>query len=252
MNENFIMENTLDVDLRRTTQFLMPFQLDESSIDNDSYNIYPVKSLGNKKIFNGFIGLADYILQQKTVVIDGYVGVFWDKIESELQNYFSEQNIEVNWVRTKDFFKPEEEIAELTAPFLGEEEAVWGTKTTLSLSDFFSEDLNNSAPDKSSEINILIGVGAGLSNWSGSVIYIDLPKNELQFRMSAGSITNLGLDKLKEGFKMYKHFYFVDWVVLNQHKKNLLDSIEVMVDGQWPSTINWAYKRDIEEGDRCN
>lgn len=248
MNTNFIMENSLDVDLRRTSQFLMPVRLDKNSIDTDTYNAYPVKSLGSKKIFNGFGSLANYIVEQKTVVIDGYVGVFWDKIESELQSYFNEQQVDVNWVRTADFLKPVAEITELTAPFLGESESVWGTKTSLTLADLFSEGLKSSVSENGSKINILIGCGAALSNWKGSVIYIDLPKNELQFRMSAGSITNLGLDTPKEGFKMYKHFFFIDWVMLNQHKKDLLDRIDVIVDGQWPYTINWAYKKDIEKG----
>ena len=242
------MEEPLDVELRKTSQFLMPPRLEQSEIDSDLYNIYPVTGLGAGKIFHGYGTLADYIQSKKTVVIDGYVGVFWERMEAELQLCFDNLGLSVNWLRTAEFFKSSDEISRLTKPFLGANDSVWGTKTSLSLAELFSDDLKKASIDNAFDINILIGPGAALSNWDAAVIYTDLPKNELQFRMSAGSITNLGLDKPDEGFKMYKHFYFIDWVMLNEHKKNLLDSIDVMVDGQWPATINWAYQKDIAAG----
>ena len=44
---------------------------------------------------------------------------------------------------------------------------------------------------------------------------------------------------------MYKRFYFVDWVLLNQHKQSLLHTIDVFVDAQWEDEINWALASDI-------
>jgi hypothetical protein len=71
------------------------------------------------------------------------------------------------------------------------------------------------------------------------MMYLDLPKNELQLRMRAGVITNLGNDARESNSEMYKRFYFVDWVVLNEHKKAMLNKIEVIADAQWKDDINW-------------
>ena len=94
------------------------------------------------------------------------------------------------------------------------------------------EKLDRIRPDDAAQMNILIGIGASLAGWDGLLLYIDIPKNEIQFRSRAGSITNLGAAAADAPKKMYKRFYFVDWVVLNRHKKALLPEIDVMINGQ--------------------
>jgi mannose-6-phosphate isomerase class I len=238
---------SVDTEVRKTAQFLMPAKLDDDFNANGGYNVYPTCALGSGKIFNGFDSLAQYIIEQKTILIDGYAGLFWGNIRARLQDYFTETGLKVNWISTESFLKPADEIEKLVASFLGELESVWGTKTTLLLNDFYDASLTRQTADDS-DINIIIGTGAVLSGWDVPVIYIDLPKNELQFRMRAGSITNLGAAQVNEPFQMYKRFYFVDWVILNNHKKAILDRIAVVADGQWLETINWIYKADLAEG----
>ncbi|RFZ89930.1 hypothetical protein D0C36_24115 [Mucilaginibacter conchicola] len=235
-------------ELRKTQQYLMPSHLNNQAAKIGEYDIYPVSPLGTGKIFAGFDTLAAYIIRYKAVLIDGFGGVFWDKIQQRLQDCFDERNLSVNWIYTADLLKPAGEINELVGPFLGENDSVWGTKTTLDLIDLFEPALKEQTPDTRSDINIVLGTGAALAGWSAPVIYLDVPKNEIQFRMRAGSINNLGSDEQSEPFSMYKRFYFVDWVLLNQHKKNILDRIAVMADAQWPETINWMYQQDLKAG----
>jgi hypothetical protein len=65
-----------DSDLRKTSQYLMPSKLDGALVDKGEYDIYPFCSLGNGKIFSGYASMAHWVAEQKTVVIDGYEGVF--------------------------------------------------------------------------------------------------------------------------------------------------------------------------------
>lgn len=239
----------LDTMLRKTSQFLMPVKLKGFDTRQDEYNIYPAYSISAGRIFNGYDSLAQYIIEQKTVLIDGYAGVFWNKVQEALNKCFTAKGLTVNWIETSAFLKPAKDINALTEPFLGTPDAVWGTKCTLSLHDFYELDkLSGKTPNQAHHINIAIGTAASLIGWDVPIIYIDLPKNELQFRMRAGSVTNLGTNEVKEPFQMYKRFYFVDWVLLNTHKKQILNKIKVIADGQWPDDINWMHQTDLVEG----
>lgn len=244
-----IDEEFVNLRFRKSLQFAMPEKLYDVDAMPGKYQIYPTCTIGENKIFCDYATLAQWIILQKTVVIDGYAGVFWENLQSGLHRYFADQNLKVNWINTNKFLKPVPAIEKLVQPFLGTHDSVWGTKTTLSLIDFFeSEKFNSRAPDNAYDLNIIIGSGAALSNWESAVIYIDLPKNELQFRMRAGAITNLGNEHAEQPFQMYKRFYFVDWVVLNQHKKALLNRIDVIADGQWVNSIHWMFKADLTAG----
>jgi mannose-6-phosphate isomerase class I len=238
-----------DARLRKTTQYLMPAHLPKQPAVEEGYNIYPVCALGNKKIFNGYASLADWIAGQKIVRIDGYVGVFWEKLQESINLCLMEKGLTANWINTADYLKSAADIEELAAPFLGTENAVWGTRCTLTLADLYdTEKLTATTPDQNASINIIIGPGAALASWNAAILYVDLPKNELQFRMRAGTVKNLGATTLAAPFLMYKRFYFVDWVLLNNHKKVILNQIAAIADGQWPDTINWMYYADLVHG----
>lgn len=248
-NNTFFNTNmSIEEPLRKTEQEIMPGRVNNIK-KVSGYDIYPFFNLGISQIFSGIETLCDYIVEHKTVVIDGYVGVYWNNIITAIKTELQTRTLQHHVVEMSNAMKPEAEIVRITAPFMGEEDSVWGKKTTLSLHDYFAEEnLRSLASKQEIEINILIGSGASLAGWDAKLIYIDLPKNELQHRMSAGSICNLGMTTVLEQVEMYKRFYFVDWVILNQHKKELAGQIDVFVDAQWDINLNWAYGKDIRKG----
>ena len=231
--------------LRITDQFILPYRIDKEVLKKEEYKLFPLRNLGPGKIFNGYASLAEWIGREGTVILDGFVGIFWKDIQTCLNKELKDLGYQVNWVLTDDFLKPTTQITEIITPFLGPERSVWGTKCTLNLEDLFEIEALKNVKIEEDCVNICMGPGASLSDWNTTIAYFDLPKNELQYRMRAGSVRNLGMTEIKEPFQMYKHYYFIDWVLLANHKKKLVSRLDVIVDGQWLDTINWMYTKDF-------
>ena len=233
--------------LRKTTQFVLPVEKPETGVNQ--YDIYPAHDLGEEKIFCDYMSLARRIAGSKRVIIDGYVGVRFDIFSRELNKALETLGIRPVWWNAGAAMKEPAEIDRLIEPYLGGDDPIFGFRTPLRLEEFFDrEKLDRIRPDDAAQMNILIGIGASLAGWDGLLLYIDIPKNEIQFRSRAGSITNLGAAAADAPKKMYKRFYFVDWVVLNRHKKALLPEIDVMIDGQRETEITWTEGADLRRG----
>jgi len=222
---------------RDTTQYLMPIE-HKQTLEGE-YDLYPVHSLSKGEITLGFDALADIIETKKQVVIDGYGGVFWDNIQEKLDAALKAKGLSINWQNIDEAYKTEYELDVMLAPWLGGDDPVFGKIYEGALNDFFEEEkLKKIQPTDG--LNIVYGCGASLANWDDAfIIYMDVPKNEIQYRSRAASITNLGQQQPQDPKEMYKRFFFVDWIVLNKHKADLLPSIDILVDEQWRDEITF-------------
>ena len=215
---------------RKTTQPLLPKHHQPTS---DEYDLYPAYSLGGGKIQHGFPYLASHLIGHSQIVIDGYVGVLWEPFQSQLDRALQSLGVHAEWVSVRQAFRPPKEIDSLLEPFLGGNDPIFGTRFTGTLTDFFDPDfLKPQSNHPQSEMIIYYGIGAALVTDDAYIVYVDVPKNEIQYRARAGSIRNLGAAEAADPGRMYKRFYFVDWVVLNAHKAALLPRIDLYIDEQ--------------------
>ncbi|MEO5564669.1 MAG: class I mannose-6-phosphate isomerase [Chitinophagaceae bacterium] len=237
-----------DSRFRKSAQAIMPYRVAVTN-DTNGYDIYPYRGLGSEKIFNGYDSLVRWMSDFPCIIIDGFSGVLWDEVQSNLSEAFAKEGLKVRWIRAEQFLKPATELEKLVAPFLGDRDSVWGIKTTLELEHFFQvEKIRAIKEETAYNCNIIIGTGASLAEWDAPIVYLDVPKNEIQYRMRAGAVNNLGMSQPDEPAHMYKQCYFVDWVVLNQSRERINDRITVQVDSQWENTINWMFAKDLANG----
>jgi predicted NBD/HSP70 family sugar kinase/mannose-6-phosphate isomerase class I len=242
-----VRNETLPNHWRKTEQFLAPPKATPTA--TGQYDIYPAFPLGNNKIQEGIIGLSQWLAEQKNVVLDGYAGVFWEHLVEQIGAEFNRQGKKVRWLHVETAMLSPEKIDKMIRPFMKEADSIFGKITDKQLSDWFEPDkLKRLQPDPSVDINILVGCGAALAGWNAPIIYVDLPKNELQFRMRAGAAYNLGANKQEDGRIMYKRSFFVDWIVLNKHKAAILPYIDWIIDGQRLDNYLCMRGKDLREG----
>lgn len=220
--------------LRQTNSFILPLKTPERH--PGKYELYPSFEVEGD-IFTGVGKLAEKLAGSRVVVMDGFEGVFWEQLVSRLSSALTACGKKVSTADVSGAMKSADEIDFLLKPFMGPEDSIFGRMTTLHLVDFFDrEKLETLKADASADITIIYGTGARLTGLhkekDAVLVYVDLPKNELQFRMAAGSAMNLGVAIPLDSRTAYKRCYFVEWPILDKERADMLGEIDWMVDDQ--------------------
>lgn len=222
---------------RKTSQHLLPLH---HPGERDNYDIYPAFEVGSGKIAHGYDSLAEDLAAHKVIILEGFAGVFWEDVRQQLAHALAQRGKRVQWHEVSRAFKPATEIEAMLEPYLGGDDPVFGKRYPGQLADFFDAALLAdikpvASTDSQIDIDIIYGTGAALAGWQGHLVYVDIPKNEVQFRARASHPSNLATPVLLAAKPAYKRAYFIDWPVLNRHKQTLLPHIDIMVDGQRPN-----------------
>lgn len=224
--------------IRKTDQYELPVV--KENFHTSGYDVYPVHSIGDGKIFRGYKSLAEVLQNQQCIKLDGYVGIIFHDVKEKLNNHLATLGINVVWIDVSQALLPSHEIERLVTPYLGGDDPVFGKLSPLNLGDFFDQHKLNDLSQKSpSQIRIYYGTGASLVPVPGKILFFGISKNEIQFRSRAGSVANFGKQTADDPKVMYKRFFFVDWPTLNRHVDSIKDQIDFYVDGQRSTEITW-------------
>ncbi len=197
------------------------------------YGLFPTFPLPDGQIQAGYAALAEAIARQvqagaHLIAIDGFAGILWAVLRDKLKTALESFQLALEWRDAASAMLPEPAISELIADYLGGDDPLFGRLCERELVDFFDPARLQAISQPNQDHTVIVyGAGAALATTTDTVIYVDLPKDELQHRMDAKIATNLGTEQAS-----YKRSYFVDWVVLNRHKAELLPQIDWFVDAQ--------------------
>ncbi|SFS85756.1 Sugar kinase of the NBD/HSP70 family, may contain an N-terminal HTH domain [Zhouia amylolytica] len=236
--KNILAMNEMDFNKRNTAQFLMPVNREEKQLEG--YDVFPSFEISEGTVSQGFESLARELSFYKKVCIDGYVGVDWDYLMGGLSEALRQLGVKNITYSIDAAYKDADVIDAMIAPFLGGDDPVFGRLYEGDLEDFFQRDKLESLVADDDCLSIVYGSGASLCNWDAKLVYVDIPKNEIQYRSRAGWVRNIGAQKPISAKPQYKRMFFVDWPVLNRHKQNLLSAIDFVVDGQFLNDISWC------------
>lgn len=204
-----------------------------------NYDKFPSVKIEGYLCTTGWVAVAKEVFdvvqgrnEVKTIVaIDTYQGVYTAEIIENLQLQFGRISV----FETDNMLKHESEIAELVKDYVTND-PVFGHVSHFDLIYFFDPEKIRNAKNSIEEIKegivFIVGPGASLvySEYD-LLIYADMPRWEIQLRFRKNRIGNLGADNPADVFAyQYKRAFYVDWKVLDRHKKTLMGKWDLVLD----------------------
>lgn len=167
------------------------------------------------------------------IVIDGFVGLEWDRFIDRLRVAFAQHGITPTWLSTEPCFLPPGRVEALLTStltddpvfgrvFRGHLEELWDASRVANVRE---------QVEQRGGLTVLYGYGASVLVSGGVCVYVDVPKDRGQERAARATVTNVGATEPAAPGQMYKRLYFVDWPMLNRVKRALWSRLDVFVDG---------------------
>lgn len=167
------------------------------------------------------------------LVIDCYIGV--DLLE--IEKAFSKLS-PVKMIKSDDFALCPEDINEKIKDFMTEDR-VFGVMNNKKLSEFFPEENINKARELLSKqdkgLTIIYGTGASLIAKGDILIFSDLARWEIQMRYRKGMGNWKANNENEQILKKYKRGFFLEWRMMDRHKKSLFSEINYILDTNIPN-----------------
>lgn len=175
-----------------------------------------------------------------TVAIDGYKSANFEAIVSGVAALLTAKNIEVSLLNIDEAFKKPAELDRLVESSECPDDPSFGRVYPGVLEDFIDQEALQrlaASAQKTLQTNgqprviICYGMGATLADRAlrfDRVGYLDVTREQLLIRSDRGDVSMLGGIK-QQGFP-WKRIYYVEYPVLNRHKKKVLREIDWYID----------------------
>ena len=114
------------------------------------------------------------------------------------------------------------------------EDRVFGVLSVRTIEEFFDmkkiEELKKEINEISEGLVVVYGIGAGLIE-GDILVYADMARWEIQQRFRRKELDNWGAGNFDEDvLKKYKRAFFIEWRVLDRHKKGLFQKLDYLLD----------------------
>ncbi|CAF0786064.1 unnamed protein product [Adineta steineri] len=256
-----VQQQSLESPKHFSRQIHQPLLPVVKTIDTSKYDIYP-----SHQIPSGSIGIGhrtlneklfDLIEEKKVLLIDGFVGTYFNEYAQQINKYYTEKkkgkkssssSSSLLFYDSRAFLQTDSNLQRQI--YLQDPQSLFGrVASDLDFQkDFLDLKKLNFLKNNLSHPCIIIGPGSSYINETSPVIYIDLAKNELYYRAA----TETSFSYLKPTEKMIPHdnqltstmyeqkcLYFLDYPIFNKLKQELLPRINYFIDGQRPNCPTW-------------
>lgn len=184
------------------------------------------------------------------VCIDAYHGVFEEETLRALQLALAPDRV----VETRRANLDKETILAMLRRNITDDR-VFGVMAHYRMEEFFDPQKAAALRREAAAgegVTLVFGVGASLCCEADILVYADMARWEIQQRFRSGRLANWLDDNFDEDpLRKYKRGFFIDWRVLDRHKKTLYDRMDYVLDTNAEHTpkmmTGTAFRRGLEE-----
>jgi len=165
---------------------------------------------------------------------------------------FSEGLAPIVVVDVRQAYRHGTEIERMCAPYLGPDPGL-GRMNGLRVDDFLepgrAASLRSRIEQTREGLVLVVGTGASRLSPPDVVVYIDLARREIRRRQAEGLATAIGVDDHREGpAGQYRRGYFVDWRAADRLKRDLLPTLDFLLDGNDAAAPRMIDGEDLRRG----
>jgi len=193
--------------------------------------------------------LTKLAAQKQVIVVETYQGVLYNDLLAKFSKLLSPEMV----IDTTDILYAEEKILEITQSDVTDHR-IFGYMTRLQMTDMMDPNRTAAAREKihsyGSGLVLVFGYGASLV-WRHPdlLIYADMARWEIQLRMRANKVSNLGIKNMDDHIETkYKRGYFVDWRICDRLKKQTMDRWDYILDSNDMQDPKLATGEALREG----
>jgi len=174
--------------------------------------------------------------KKSLVVLEGWMGVPWDKIAGALEKAAAKKKMPARLIPTTTFYQSAEQMAAYKKPFISDDPAFGVVNDKGDLKDLFDAQklaaLKKELAARDTCV-ILYGCGAGhpeLADLADVYYYVDMTRQPLLWQMWDGKLIPLGLDKPNPAFS-WKEYYYNDFYMLERQKQFAFERMDAWIEG---------------------
>jgi len=183
------------------------------------------------------------------VVVETYQGVYYEDLRDQLTDAIGPDLL----VDMQTLFYPEAHIRKLTQPDVTDDR-VFGYMSRLRMSDLLDPEMlseaNKQLGEHRDDLVVIYGYGASLVTEDPDLlVYADMARWEIQLRMRANKVNNLGIRNIGENIEQkYKRGFFVDWRICDRLKKETMEKWDFVLDTNDHDEPKLANGEAVREG----